>query len=162
MLTYLNCAFRFFLMDFFTIKSINVTIITHVRQNTTGIPVNRMISNCILEDTGSSVACIEKDTGVSVVSTEEVPVACIEEDPGISVLCTEEVPVACIEEDPGISVLCTEEIPVACKEKDPIIFVVCIGECVNILKSSLDIKYTGDDVIGTVILEVGDTMASSV
>ena len=143
MLTYLNCAFRFFLMDFFTIKSINVTIITHVRQNTTGIPVNRMISNCILEDTGSSVACIEKDTGVSVVSTEEVPVACIEEDPGISVLCTEEV-------------------PVACKEKDPIIFVVCIGECVNILKSSLDIKYTGDDVIGTVILEVGDTMASSV
>ena len=77
-------------------------------------------------------------------------------------LCTEEVPVACIEEDPGISVLCTEEVPVACKEKDPIIFVVCIGECVNILKSSLDIKYTGDDVIGTVILEVGDTMASSV
>ena len=105
-----------------------------------------MIFNCILEDTGSSVACIEEDTGISVVSREEIPVACIEENPGISVVCTEEVPVACIEEDPGI-------------------FVVCFGEWVNIFKSSLDLKYTGDDVIETesrVILEVGDTIATSV
>ena len=89
MLTYLNCTFRFFLMDFFTIKIINVTIITHVRQNTTGIPVNNMIFNCILEDMGSSVAFTEKDSRMSVVCTEEVLVACIEEDPGISVVSTE-------------------------------------------------------------------------
>ena len=109
MLTYLNCACHFFLPDVFKIKIINVTIITHVRQNTTGIPVNNMIFNCILEDTGSSVACIEEDTGISVVSREEIPVACIEENPGISVVCTEEVPVACIEEDPGIFVVCFGE-----------------------------------------------------
>ena len=143
-ITYLNCAFRFVLLDFFTIKIINVSIITHVRQNTTGIPVNNMIFNCILEDTGSSVACIEENPGISVVCTEEVPVACIiEEDPGIFVVCTEEVPVACIEEDPGIFVVCIEDI----------------------FKSLLDIEYTGDDVIGTesrVTLEVGDTMVSSV
>ena len=87
MLTYLNCTFRFFLLDFFTIKIINVIIITHVRQNTTGIPVNNMIFNCILEDTGSSVTCIEEDSGISVVCTEEVPVACKEEEPSIFVVC---------------------------------------------------------------------------